>query len=489
MRLDELLQGEEYTVIEGAAHLAQEINGLTGDSRQVAPGYLFAALPGTKTDGRLFINDAIEKGATAILAPLGTQLKEQADQVPLIVDENPHRRFAKLAARYYQTQPETIAAVTGTNGKTSVAHFLRQLWTAAKHRAASLGTIGIQTDTDSIEGNLTTPDPVALHKSLRDLADQGITHLAMEASSHGLDQFRLDGVRISAAAFTNLTRDHLDYHGTMAVYLESKARLFAEVLIDGGTAVLNIDAPEFERLNSICIDRGHRVMTYGIEQGDICCKRIIDTPNGYDLDLAVHDERFIVSLPLIGTFQIANALCALGLAIATGEKPKSATAALEALKSAPGRLQPIAGHPSGAMVFIDYAHTPDALSHVLLALRPHTKGSLSVIFGCGGDRDTGKRPEMGNIAKTLADHVIVTDDNPRSEESSKIRADIMAACPEAQEIGDRTAAIQTGIKDLQRGDVLVVAGKGHETGQIIGDDVLSFDDVQAVKAAIEELRS
>ena len=487
MRLDELLQGEEDTVIQGAAHLTQEMNGLTGDSRQVAPGFLFAALPGTKTDGRLFIDDAVRQGAIAVLAPLGTQLKDNADAVPLIVDENPHRRFAHLAARYYQTQPETIAAVTGTNGKTSVAYFLRQLWAASKRQAASLGTIGIQTADTFIPGNLTTPDPVALHRSLRELADQGITHLAMEASSHGLDQFRLDGVRVGAAAFTNLTRDHLDYHGSMEVYLESKAHLFADVLIDGGTAVLNAEAPEFNKLQKICTDRGHQILAYGIEQGDISCKRIIEIPAGYDLDLVVNDERFIVSLPLIGKFQIENALCALGLAIATGEKPKSVVAALEKLQSAPGRMQIISGHPLGATVFVDYAHTPDALSHVLQAVRPHTKETLSVVFGCGGNRDTGKRPEMGKIAAAYSDWVIVTDDNPRKEDAIEIRQQILATCPGAQEIGDRAKAIKAAVQHLKQGDVLVVAGKGHETGQTIGDDVHPFDDADKVRMAIEEL--
>lgn len=487
MRLDELLQGEEDTVIQGAAHLTQEINGLTGDSRQVAPGFLFAALPGTKTDGRLFIDDAVRQGAIAVLAPLGTQLNDNADAVPLIVDENPHRRFAHLAARYYQTQPETIAAVTGTNGKTSVAYFLRQLWAASKRQAACLGTIGIQTADAFISSNLTTPDPAALHRSLRELADQGITHLAMEASSHGLDQFRLDGVRVGAAAFTNLTRDHLDYHGSMEVYLESKARLFADVLIDGGTAVLNAEAPEFNKLQKICTDRGHQILTYGIEQGDISCKRIIETPAGYDLDLVVNDERFIVSLPLIGKFQIENALCALGLAIATGEKPKSVVAALEKLQSAPGRMQIISGHPLGATVFVDYAHTSDALSHVLQAVRPHTKEALSVVFGCGGDRDTGKRPEMGKIAAAYSDWVIVTDDNPRTEDATEIRQQILAACPGAQEIGDRAEAIKAAVQHLKQGDVLVVAGKGHETGQTIGDDVHPFNDADEVRMAIEEL--
>ena len=487
MRLDELLKGEEGTVIQGAAHLTQELHGLTGDSRQVAPGYLFAALPGTQTDGRLFIDDALSQGATAVLAPLGTQLPDKGETIPLIVDENPHRRFAILAARFYGKQPETIAAVTGTNGKTSIVYFLCQLWASSKHKAASLGTIGIQTDDEFIPGNLTTPDPVALHRSLRQLADDGITHLAMEASSHGLDQFRLDGVRVGAAAFTNLTRDHLDYHGSMEVYLESKARLFSDVLIEGGVAVLNAEAPEFEKLNKICIDRQHQVLTYGIEQGDISCKRIIDTPSGYDIDLKVNDKRFIVSLPLIGRFQIANALCALALAIATGEKPSTVVAALEKLTSAPGRMQPVAGHPTGAMIFVDYAHTPDALSHVLQAVRSHTKGRLVVVFGCGGDRDTGKRPEMGGIANELADRVIITDDNPRSENPVAIRRQIIAACPGAQEIGDRAEAIKTAIGDLQRDDVLVVAGKGHETGQIIGDEVRPFDDANEIRIAIEEM--
>ena len=489
MRLDELLQGEEDTVIQGAAHVAQEMNGLTGDSSQVAPGFLFAALPGTKTDGRLFIDDAVRQGAIAILAPLGTQLADQAAAVPLIVDENPHRRFAQLAARFYETQPETIAAVTGTNGKTSVAYFLRQLWASSKRPAASFGTIGIQTADEFIPGNLTTPDPVALHQSLRDLADKGITHLAMEASSHGLDQFRLDGVRVGVAAFTNLTRDHLDYHGSMEVYLESKARLFTDVLGDGGSAVLNAEAPSFDKLQKICADRNLRVLSYGIERGDISCKRVIDTPVGYDLDLAINDERFIVSLPLIGRFQIANALCALGLAIATGEKPKVMAAALENLQSAPGRMQRIAGHPTGAMVFVDYAHTPDALSHVLHAVRPHTKGVLSVVLGCGGDRDTGKRPEMGQVANELADRVIISDDNPRSEDPAAIRQQIKVACPDAQEIGDRAEAIRAAISGLSTDDVLVVAGKGHETGQIIGDEVHPFDDVDVIRHAIKGLSS
>ncbi len=487
MRLDELLHGEEDTVIQGAAHLKQELNGLTGDSRQVVPGFLFAALPGTQTDGRLFIDDALSKGAIAVLAPLGTELPNKTEAIPLIVDENPHRRFALLASRFYEKQPETIAAITGTNGKTSVAYFLRQLWSLSKHNAASLGTIGVQTNDEHTPGNLTTPDPVMLHQSLRELADKGVTHLAMEASSHGLDQFRLDGVHVRAAAFTNLSRDHLDYHGTMAVYLESKARLFANILVPGGCAVLNAEAPEFDKLQRICIDRGHQILTYGFEQGDISCKRIIDTPVGYDIDLAVNDERFIVTLPLIGRFQIANALCALALAIATGERPSSAVAALEKLESAPGRMQNIVGHPTGAMIFIDYAHTPDALSHVLQAVRSHTKGRLFVVFGCGGDRDTGKRPEMGAIASKLADQVFITDDNPRSESPAAIRQQIQAACPDAQEIGDRAEAIKTAINSLQHDDMLVVAGKGHETGQIIGDEIHAFDDADEVRIAIEEM--
>ena len=487
MRLDELLHGEEDTVIQGAAHLKQDVNGLTGDSRQVMPGFLFAALPGTQTDGRLFIDDALSKGAIAVLAPLGTELPKDAGTVPLVVDENPHRRFACLASRFYEKQPETIAAITGTNGKTSVAYFLRQLWSSSKRKAASLGTIGIQTDQEFIPGNLTTPDPVALHRTLRALTDDGITHLAMEASSHGLDQFRLDGVRVDVAAFTNLSRDHLDYHGSMAVYLESKARLFADILIPGGCAVLNTEVPEFDKLQKICTDRGLQILTYGIEQGDICCKRIIDTPVGYDIDLAVNGERFIVSLSLVGRFQIANALCALALAIATGERPSAVVAALEKLNSAPGRMQHIAGHPTGAMIFVDYAHTPDALSHALQAVRPHTKGRLSVVFGCGGDRDTGKRAEMGAIAKELADQVIITDDNPRSEEPAAIRQQIKGACPDAEEIGDRAAAIKTALSRLQRDDALIVAGKGHETGQIIGDEVHAFDDAEEIRIAIEEM--
>ncbi|MEX2449705.1 MAG: UDP-N-acetylmuramoyl-L-alanyl-D-glutamate--2,6-diaminopimelate ligase [Rhodospirillales bacterium] len=475
-------------MVQGAAYLTQEIEGLTGDSRRVAPGFLFAALPGTKADGRLFIGDALAQGATAVLAPPGTELPPATGTVPLIVDDNPRRRFALMAARFYAKQPGTIAAVTGTNGKTSVAHFLRQIWGRSKRKAASIGTLGIQTAEERTAGNLTTPDPVALHRNLRALSDQGVTHLVMEASSHGLDQFRLDGVDVDAAAFTNLSRDHLDYHGSMEVYLESKAYLFSGILKPGGWAVLNAEAPEFEKLQAICKSGHHPIMTYGIGAGDVFCKRVIETPAGYDLDLSVNGERFIASLPLIGRFQIANALCALTLAVALGEPVKRAAAALETLDAAPGRMQRIAGHPTGAMVFVDYAHTPDALAHVLNAVRPHAKGRLAVVFGCGGDRDTGKRPEMGRLACDLADRVIVTDDNPRGEEPAAIRRAILAACSKAEEIGERAEAIATAVASLRKGDVLVVAGKGHETGQIIGDEILPFDDVEAVRAAIGETR-
>ncbi len=482
MRFIDLLDGDDTDVTYGANLAETDITGLTCDSRRVRPGFLFAAIPGSAADGRRFIADAVSRGAVAVLAPPGTN----AD-VSTLHDGNPRRRYALMAARFHGRQPATIAAVTGTNGKTSVVSFARQIWTTLGHQAASIGTLGISAPQLKTDQGLTTPDSADLHLTLATLAGQGVETLAMEASSHGLAQYRLDGVDVSLAAFTNLSHDHLDYHETMAAYLRAKARLFGEILKGDGAAVLNADDAAYGELSDIVGARGCRRISYGRAGEDI---RLIDVrpeAEGQRLKLRVLAEHHDILLPLAGYFQVENALCALGLVIAGGATPGDAVSALQTLQGVPGRLQRIAETATGGVVYVDYAHTPDALANVLAALRPHTAERLAVVFGCGGDRDRGKRPEMGRIACDLADAVIVTDDNPRGEDAATIRTEILAACPSAREIGDRAQAIATAIGGLGSGDVLVVAGKGHETGQIVGDRVLAFDDGEEIRRAVKEL--
>lgn len=465
-----------------------EISGLTADSRQVGAGYLFAALPGSRADGRDFIPQALEKGAAAVLAPEGTRLPETTRPVALITDANPRRRLALLAARFYGCQPETVAAVTGTNGKTSVATFTRQIWQALGHDAASLGTLGLQPPRADAPASLTTPDPVELHRCLATLTRDHIDHVVLEASSHGLDQSRLDGIRVSAAAFTNLTRDHLDYHGTMEAYLAAKLRLFTGLLQEGGAAVVNIDDPAGADVVAACRARGVRLITYGKDEAAEL--RLIaqqPTATGQNLKITVFGKAFDVALPVAGAFQADNALAALGLVLAGGADTDKAVKALEQVSGVPGRVELVGATPAGGHVYVDYAHTPDALETVLKALRPHTENRLFVIIGCGGDRDPGKRPMMGRIAVTLADEAIITDDNPRSEDPAGIRQEMLAEAPGAQEIGDRGAAIATAVAALGPGDVLVIAGKGHETGQIVGGQVLPFDDREIARTAISKL--
>jgi UDP-N-acetylmuramoyl-L-alanyl-D-glutamate--2,6-diaminopimelate ligase len=470
----------------------REIAGITADSRQVRPGFLFAALRGTQTDGRDFAGEAVTKGAVAILTDDAAALALDDDrrrQVAIIADANPQRRLALLAARFYRRQPHTIAAVTGTNGKTSVAHFTREIWTALGQSGASLGTLGLVSPTGRRGGSLTTPDPVALHRELAALAESSVEHVAIEASSHGLAQFRLDGVSIAAAAFTNLTRDHLDYHGDMASYRAAKDRLFTDLLAAGLPAILNADSPEFERLAVICRERGHQVIAYGgAAAAELRLLERHPAHNGQHIGLSVFGERYDIDLRLVGEFQAMNVLAALGLAVATGAPPPEAVAALPRLSGVPGRMQFIGETAGGAAVFVDYAHTPDALATVLTALRPHAKGRLAVVFGAGGDRDRGKRPLMGRVAAELADIVYVTDDNPRSEPPAEIRRAILAAAPGAVEIGDRRAAIIAAVSELRPGDVLAIAGKGHETGQIVGAEVLPFDDALVAHEALSGAR-
>ena len=463
------------------------IVGLTADSREVRPGYLFAALPGTRADGRRYIPEAMANGAVAILAPTGTALPPFATGVTLITDDVPRRRFAQLAAAFFGTQPRIIAAVTGTNGKTSTAHFSRQIWERCGHVSASLGTLGVTAPGFDRSGALTTPDPVALHGQLADLAAAGVTHLAMEASSHGLDQYRLDGVAVGIAAFTNLSRDHLDYHGSLSAYWAAKRRLFSDILVAGGTTVFNADTPQAADLAEIGASRGQRLLSFGRAGRDIRVERSVPLLHGTALSLSVRSQSFEVELPLVGAFQAQNAVCALGIAVASGIEPEQAVEALTALRGVRGRLELVARHPNGAPVFVDYAHTPEALETVLTALRPHVGGRLVAVFGCGGDRDRGKRPVMGATVRRLADHAIVTDDNPRGEPPAAIRAAALAAIPEAEEIGDRAEAIRAAVRGLHPGDILVIAGKGHEQGQIVGDEIRPFDDAEEAVRAVAEL--
>ena len=462
--------------------------GLTADSRCVGPGFLFAALPGTKLDGRAFLDQALAAGAVAVLAPEGTRLPDGAERVALITDAAPRRRLARIAARFYGQQPETVAAVTGTNGKSSVADFARQLWAKLGTRAASIGTLGVIIPDRPILPSLTTPDPIKLHETLAELAEAGVTHLAIEASSHGLDQGRLDGLVVKAAAFTNLTRDHLDYHGSMAAYLAAKRILFERILVEGGTAVLNADVAESAELEAVAKDRGLRTLKVGCAAcADLRLLLRLPDASGQKLRLAFKGETVEVRLPLLGAFQASNALVALGLVVASGAPFIAAAEALAQLTGVPGRLQLAARRRNGAKIFVDYAHAPDGIDTVLSAIRPHVAGRLAVVFGAGGDRDPGKRPLMGEAADRNADIVVVTDDNPRSEDAAKIRRQVLAGCPGALEIGDRATAIRETIAQLEPDDVLVVAGKGHEQGQIVGARIIPFDDATVCRDAVAEI--
>jgi UDP-N-acetylmuramoyl-L-alanyl-D-glutamate--2,6-diaminopimelate ligase len=464
-----------------------DIIGLTADSREVRPGYLFAALPGAMQDGRDYIEQAIGNGAAAVLAPPAVKQSDIGGGAHLVVDPNPRQRLARMAAQFHQAQPDTITAITGTNGKTSVTNFVYQLWTLQGHRSAALGTLGVTAPGVEPGAGLTTPDPVRLHESLAALKRDGVNHLAIEASSHGLDQYRLDGVHIAAAAFTNLSRDHLDYHKTMDAYLGSKLRLFSELLREGGVAVVNADAAEFEQFADLVRGRGLHLVTYGRERGDIRCLDARSSTGGWSLTIETFGVRYPVDFALPGAFQVDNALCALALVIGCGAAAHSTVPLLSRLVGVPGRMQVAGRRRNGAVVIVDYAHTPDALSTVLQAARPRPDQKLVVVFGCGGDRDQGKRAEMGAAAATLADLAIVTDDNPRGEDPAAIRRQALDACPDAREIGDRREAIRSSVALLQAGDVLVIAGKGHEQGQTIGGETFPFDDVSVARAVIGEL--
>jgi UDP-N-acetylmuramoyl-L-alanyl-D-glutamate--2,6-diaminopimelate ligase len=461
------------------------IGGLTADSRQVRPGFLFAALPGSRADGRGFIADAVARGAAAILAPAGTPWPEGVPARPLLTAADPRRALARLAAAFHGRQPARVVAVTGTNGKTSTVDFLRQIWSLDGQRAASLGTLGLVAPGLPPAPSLTTPDPVALQASLAALAEAGVGAVAIEASSHGLDQRRLDGVALAAGGFTNLTRDHLDYHGDMAAYRRAKLRLF-EVLLPAGAAAVahaEIDATSLEALRGIAHARGLPLLTVG-EAGE--AMRLLaqaPLPDGQVLDVLGFGERATLRLALPGRFQADNALLAATLAIATGMPAARALALLPRLAGVRGRMELAARLPGGAAVYVDYAHTPDALERLLAALRAHVGpgARLHVLFGAGGDRDPGKRPLMGAACARLADRCWVTDDNPRSEDPASIRAAVLAACPGGIDAGERQGAIARAMSALRPGDVLAVAGKGHEGGQTIGAVTLPFDDAAVVR--------
>lgn len=459
------------------------VSSITASSAAVGPGSIFAALPGARVDGSSFIPDAIARGAKAIIVGRGKSVIAPS-HVAVIETDNPRALLAKIAARFAGRQPRCAVAVTGTSGKTSVADFTRQIFSSLGYAAASLGTIGIVKPSGAIYGSLTTPDPVTLHATLAALADEGVTHLAFEASSHGLDQHRLDGVTLTAAAFTNLGRDHMDYHPTVEAYLAAKLRLFTELLEPGQPAVVNADGAASGDVIAAARTRGLRILSVGHKGTALALKSVSRDRFDQVLEIEADGKTQSVRLPLIGAYQVENALVAAGLAIATGETAVRVLPTLAGLKGVPGRLE-IIGERNGGLAIVDYAHKPEALAAALDACRPFATNRLISVFGCGGDRDKGKRPLMGRISVEKADLTIVTDDNPRSERPEAIRAEILVGAVGAKEIGNRAEAIAAAVAMMSPGDVVVVAGKGHETGQIIGDRVVPFSDHEEIRRALE----
>jgi UDP-N-acetylmuramoyl-L-alanyl-D-glutamate--2,6-diaminopimelate ligase len=472
MKLGALVGGDEGDTVTGFAI----------DHRKVAPGTIFGAFEGQRVNGEDFIPAAIAAGAIAVVA----RRSAAVDGARHIADDNPRACFAELAARFFAPFPETVVAVTGTNGKTSTVELTRQLWRMAGQHAASIGTLGVTTADERVTTGLTTPDIVTFLSNVAGLTREGVTHVAFEASSHGLTQYRTEGLRVSAAAFTNLSRDHLDYHGDMAAYFTAKLRLFSEVLAPDGTAVVWADDPNSERVIDLARQRRNRLMTVGEHGDDLRIVSREPTLLGQDLVIAAGGAEHRVTLPLIGAYQAANALMAAALVIATGGDVAATLAGLARLQPVRGRLERAVITASGAPVYVDYAHTPDALEAAIAALRPHVAGRLILVFGAGGDRDQGKREPMGAIAAALADVAIVTDDNPRSEQPAAIRADILKGAPRAIEYGDRRGAIRLAIEQAVGDDIVLIAGKGHEQGQVVGDLVLPFDDVSVAREVAGE---
>ncbi len=478
MKLGAILEAAGFAGENGDAN----VTGFAIDHRKVAPGTIFGAFPGTRFNGEDFIADAVKAGAVAVVARPGAKVEGAVH----VADVEPRRAFAALAARFFQPVPETVVAVTGTNGKTSTVEMTRQIWRMAGHSAASIGTLGVTTADESVSTGLTTPDIVTFLSNMAGLAREGVTHVAYEASSHGLSQYRNEGLRVGAGAFTNLSRDHLDYHATMDDYFAAKMRLFDHVVEESGTAVVWMDDEWSGRAVEHVRARGLRLLSVGEQGTDIRLLARTPTQLGQTLEIAFEGQARKINLPLIGAYQAANALVSAGLAIASGTDAATVFDALARLQPVRGRLERAAINRAGAPVYVDYAHTPDAIEAAIAALRPHTSGRLITVFGAGGDRDGGKRPEMGRAACAGSDLVIVTDDNPRGEDPAEIRSAVMAGCDgKAREIGDRRAAIAAAIAEAGREDIVLVAGKGHEQGQIVGRGdavrILPFDDVQVAR--------
>jgi UDP-N-acetylmuramoyl-L-alanyl-D-glutamate--2,6-diaminopimelate ligase len=454
-----------------------EVTGFAIDHRKVAPGAVFGAFPGSRFNGEDFIGEAVTRGAVAVVAAPTARVEGAAH----IADPEPRRRFAGLAARFFSPFPETVVAVTGTNGKTSTVEMARQLWRMAGHPSASVGTLGVTTADDQVKTGLTTPDIVTFLHNMAGMQRMGIGHVAYEASSHGLDQYRSEGLPVRAGAFTNLSRDHLDYHGTMEAYFEAKMALFDRVVEDGGHAVVWTDDPRSPEVCARAQRRGLQVATVGPGGDLIDLMDRAPTALGQALTLVHGGRTYSLKLPLIGAYQAANVLVAAGLVLVTGGEWDETLAGMGRLAPVRGRLERAVITPAGAPVYVDYAHTPDALEAAIAALRPHVTGRLITVFGAGGERDAGKRPEMGAVAVASSEHVIVTDDNPRGEDPAAIRAAILAAAPGAIEVGDRRTAIAEAIAGAAKGDIILLAGKGHETGQVVGTRVLPFDDAQVAR--------
>ena len=453
------------------------VTGFALDHRKIAAGNIFGAFRGSRFNGEDFIAEAVRRGAVAIVAGRDARVE---GAVRLTADE-PRKLFAELAARYFAPYPETVVAVTGTNGKTSTVELTRQLWRMAGHRSASIGTLGVTTADEQVKTGLTTPDIVTFLSNMAGLGRMGISHVAYEASSHGLDQYRAEGVPVRAAAFTNLSRDHLDYHANMDSYFAAKMRLFDEVVEEGGTAVVWTGDPKSAEVIERARRRGLKLVTVGPEAETIALVRRASTPLGQQLVLRHEGKEHKLNLPLIGAYQVNNVLTAAGLVLATGGDWAQTLAGMGRVSPVRGRLERAVISRAGAPVYVDYAHTPDAVEAAIAALRPHVEGKLITVLGAGGDRDEGKRPEMGAVAARFSDAVIVTDDNPRSEDPAAIRRAVLDGAPQATEIGDRREAIAAAIAMAHAGDIVLVAGKGHEQGQIIGDQVLPFDDVTVAR--------